>query len=162
MAYEVEKRNEVVYAVKITAEPKELEKEVNEICKEIRKTAKIPGFRPGKAPINIIKKYYEETIKDSLLRTFVAEKLSEAIKEKELQVITEPVVEELDFSLKENRFSTTVLFEVKPSIELKAEDYKGIKVKKTTREITDEDVEIVIEGLKNRQAEFQEVEREAK
>ena len=162
MAYEVEKRNEVVYAVKITAEPKELEKEVNEICKEIRKTAKIPGFRPGKAPINIIKKYYEETIKDSLLRTFVAEKLSEAIKEKELQVITEPVVEELDFSLKENRFSTTVLFEVKPSIELKAEDYKGIKVKKTTREITDEDVEKVIEGLKNRQAEFQEVEREAK
>ncbi len=162
MAYEVEKRNEVVYAVKITAEPKELEKEVNEICREIRKTAKIPGFRPGKAPINIIKKYYEETIKDSLLRTFVAEKLSEAIKEKELQVITEPVIEEMDFSLKENRFSTTVLFEVKPPIDLKAEDYKGIKVKKTTREITDRDVERVIEGLRNRQAEFKEVEREAK
>ena len=162
MAYEVEKRNEVVYAVKITAEPEELKKEVNEICKEIRKTAKIPGFRPGKAPINIIKKYYEETIRDSLLRTFVSEKLSEAIKEKELQVITEPLIEELDFSLDEDRFSATVLFEVKPPIELKAEDYKGIKVKKTTREITDEDVEKVIEGLKNRQAELKEVEREAK
>ena len=162
MAYEVEKRSEVVYAVKITAEPEKLKKEVNEICREIRKTAKLPGFRPGKAPINIIKKHYEETIRDSLLRTFVFEKVSEAIKEKELQIITEPFIEKLDFSLDENRFSVTVLFEVKPFIELKAEDYKGIKVKKTTRKITREDVEKVIEGLKNRQAEFKEVEREAK
>ncbi|WP_163327958.1 trigger factor [Desulfurobacterium thermolithotrophum] len=162
MAYEVEKRNEVLYAVKISAEPTELEKEVNEICKEIKKTAKIPGFRPGKAPINIIKKYYEETIRDALLRNFVPEKLSEAIKENNLQVISEPVVEALDFSLKENKFSTTVLFEVKPAIELKPEDYKGIKATKTIREITDEDVEKVIEGLRNQQAQFNEVDREAR
>ncbi|ADY73673.1 Trigger factor [Desulfurobacterium thermolithotrophum DSM 11699] len=162
MAYEVEKRNEVLYAVKISAEPTELEKEVNEICKEIKKTAKIPGFRPGKAPINIIKKYYEETIRDALLRNFVPEKLSEAIKENNLQVISELVVEALDFSLKENKFSTTVLFEVKPAIELKPEDYKGIKATKTIREITDEDVEKVIEGLRNQQAQFNEVDREAR
>ncbi len=161
MAYEVEKRGDVVYAVKILSEGEELEKEVNQICKEIKKTAKVPGFRPGKAPINIIKRHFEDTIRDTLVRTFVPGVLREAIEENKLSPLTEPLIEELDFNLKSNKLEVSVVFEVKPEIELKPEDYRGIKVKKTVREITDEDIEKVIEGLKNQSATWKEVEREA-
>ncbi|MEO2067967.1 MAG: trigger factor [Desulfurobacteriaceae bacterium] len=162
MAYEVEKRNEVLYGVKISLEGEAFEKEVNDICKEIRKTAKVPGFRPGKAPLNIIKKYYEETIRDSLLRGFTVRELSEVVNKENLKMVSEPVVEDLNFSLKDAKFATTIVFEVKPEIDLKEEDYKGIKVKKTVREITDKDVEKVIEGIRNNQANFVDVDREAK
>jgi len=162
MAYEVERRNEVLYGVKISLEGEAFEKEVNDICKEIRKSAKVPGFRPGKAPINIIKKYYEETIRDSLLRGFAVRELSEVVNKENLKMVSEPVVEDLNFSLKDAKFTTTIVFEIKPEIDLKEEDYKGIKVKKTVREITDKDVEKVIEGIRNNQANFVDVEREAK
>ncbi len=162
MAYEVEKRNDIVYAVKIFSQGEELEKEVNQICREIKKTAKVPGFRPGKAPINIIKRHFEDTIRDTLVRTLVPTLLREAIEENKLSPLTEPVIEELDFDIKSNKLEVSVVFEVKPEIELKPEDYKGIKVTKTVREITEEDVEKVIEGLRNQSASWKEVEREAK
>ena len=162
MAYEVERRNEVVYAVKLVAEPQELEREVNEICREIRKTAKIPGFRPGRAPINLIKRYYEDTIKDALLRGFIPEKLKEVIEKENLRLATEPGVEDFNLDLKDNRLEVVLVLEVKPEIDLKPEDYRGIKVKKTTRKITDKDVDKVIEGLRNQSATWKEVEREAK
>ena len=162
MAYEVEKRSEVLYAVKLVAEPQEIEKEVNEICKEIRKSAKIPGFRPGRAPINLIKKYYEDTIRDALFRGFVSEKLKEVVEKENLQLITDPGVEDYSLDLNNNNFEVVLLLEVKPEIELKPEDYKGIKVKKTTRKITDEDVEKVVEGLRNQAATWKEVEREVR
>ena len=162
MAYEVERRSEVIYAVKLVAEPQELEKEVNDICKEIRKSAKIPGFRPGRAPINLIKRYYEDTIRDALFRGFVSEKLREIVEKENIQLISDPGVEDYTIDLNNNSLEVVLLLEVKPEIELKPEDYKGIKVKKTTRKITDKDVEKVVEGLRNQAATWKEVNREVK
>ncbi len=162
MTYTVEKVNDVLLRVKITGEPQEVEKEINEICKEIRKTAKVPGFRPGKAPINIIKKYYEDTIRDSLVRSFVPLKLREVLEKEKIQLLSDPGIEDLQCDVKNNAFEVTLIVEKKPEIELKPEDYKGIKAKKTVREITDEDVEKVIEGMKNQLANWKEVDREAK
>jgi len=162
MDYTVEKVNDVILKVKITGDPKEIEKEINEICKEIRKNAKVPGFRPGKAPVNIIKKYYEETIRDSLVRSYVPAKLQEIIEKENIQLLSDPGIEDLQCDVKNNKFEVTLILEKKPEINLKPEDYKGIKVKKTVREITDEDVDKVIEGMRNQLATWKEVDREAK
>ncbi|MEO2066517.1 MAG: trigger factor, partial [Desulfurobacteriaceae bacterium] len=162
MKYELEKRGDVIYGLKITAEPEELRKEVNLIAKEIGKNAKVPGFRPGKAPVSIIKKYYQDEIRDALLRTFVPRKLGEVVEKEGLKLLTEPGVEDLKFDLKNDTFEISLVLEVKPEVELSKEDYTGIKVKKTKRELGDKDVEKVIEGLRNQLAQWKEVEREAK
>ncbi len=162
MKYELEKRGDVIYGLKITAEPEELRKEVNLIAKEIGKNAKVPGFRPGKAPVPIIKKYYQDEIRDALLRTFVPRKLGEVVEKEGLKLLTEPGVEDLKFDLKNDTFEISLVLEVKPEVELSKEDYTGIKVKKTKRELGDKDVEKVIEGLRNQLAQWKEVEREAK
>ncbi|RKQ61716.1 trigger factor [Thermovibrio guaymasensis] len=162
MKYELEKRGDVIYGLKITAEPEELRKEVNLIAKEIGKNAKVPGFRPGKAPVPIIKKYYQDEIRDALLRTFIPRKLGEVVEKEGLKLLTEPGVEDFKFDLKNDTFEISLVLEVKPEVELSKEDYTGIKVKKTKRELGDKDVEKVIEGLRNQLAQWKEVEREAK
>jgi len=162
MAYTLEKKSDVLYSATITAEPEKLEKEIESIAKAIGKNAKLPGFRPGKAPISVIKRHFADTIKEELVRHIVPEELNRLIEEEKLKPISEPVIEELNYSEPEKRFECRVAFEVKPEIELKPEDYRGIKVKKTTRKITDEDVEKVIQSIRNREAKFHEVDREAK
>ncbi len=162
MAYTLEKKSDVLYSATITAEPEKLEKEIESIAKAIGKNAKLPGFRPGKAPISVIKRHFADTIKEELVRHIVPEELNRLIEEEKLKPISEPVIEELNYSEPEKRFECRVAFEVKPEIELKPEDYRGIKVKKTTRKITDEDVEKVIQSIRNREAKFNEVDREAK
>ncbi|WP_456398134.1 trigger factor [Desulfurobacterium sp.] len=159
MACRLNKREGVIYEAKISFEPEKVEKEVNTICKEIRKSAKIPGFRPGKAPMNIIKKQYKELIEENLIRVLVPEELDKAIKDAGLTVISEPLIEELNFDDKKNTLECIVIFEVKPEIKLKPEDYKSIKVTKTVRKITDEDVKKAVESLLNREAKFEEVDR---
>ena len=162
MKYELEKRGDVIYGLKIVAEPEELKKEVDLIAREIGKNAKVPGFRPGKAPAHIIKKYYQEEIRDALLRTFVPRKLAEVIEKEGLKLLTDPAVEDINLDLKNNTFEVSLVLEVKPEVNITKEDYTGIKVKKTTREIGDEDVEKVVEGLRNQLAQWKEVDREAK
>jgi len=162
MKYEIENVNEVVKKLKLEFGPEELSKEIDAVCREIGKRAKVPGFRPGRAPASVIKKYYEDDIKDALLRTFVPSKLGEVLEKEGLKLVTEPAVESYDVDLKSGNMEVVLVLEVKPEIELKPEDYKGIKVKKTKREIGEEDVEKVIEGLRNQSAVWKEVDREAK
>ena len=161
MACTVSKREGVVYEAKIVAEPDVVKKEVENICKEIRKNAKVPGFRPGKAPLNIIKKQYRDLIEENLVRAIVPQELDKGIKEANLVLISEPYIEDLKYDDKNNSLECVVVFEVKPDIDLKPEDYRGIKVTKTVRKIEDKDVEQVLESLLNRDAKFEEVERPA-
>jgi len=162
MKYQLEQREGVVYSLKLTGEPEEVKREVELIAKEIGKTAKLPGFRPGKAPVNIIKKHFADDIRDALLRAYLPRKLGEIIEKEGLQLISEPLIEDVKFDVNTGELEVSLILEVKPQIELKKEDYTGIKVKKTTREIEDKDVEKVIEGLRNQLANWKEVDREAK
>ncbi len=161
MACTIAKREGVVYEAKIVAEPEAVKKEVENICKEIRKNAKIPGFRPGKAPVSIIKKQYKDLIEENLVRAIVPDELDKNIKASDLSIISEPYIESLKFDENNNNFECVVVFEVKPEIELKSEDYKGIKVEKIVRTISGEDVDKVVESLLNREAKFEEVEKSA-
>jgi len=162
MSYKLEQRKGVIYALELSAEPKEVLAEIDSIAKEIGKNAKLPGFRPGKAPVSIVKKYYQDEIKDAFVRTFLARQVGQILKDEGIEILSEPIVEELELDLNSGKFKATVLLEVKPKIDLSKEDYTGIKVKKRTRKIEDKDVEKVVEGLRNQLAVWKEVDREAK
>ncbi|ADU97332.1 trigger factor [Thermovibrio ammonificans] len=162
MKYQLTQESPVIYKLTLELEQDEVQPAVNAAAKEIGKQAKIPGFRPGKAPVHVVKKFYAQEIKSALINTLLAQKIGEVIEKEGLELIGEPRLAEFDVDLKNNTAKAVVILEVKPQIELKPEDYKGIEVKVQKRAVGEKEVERVIEGLRNQAAQWKEVEREAK
>lgn len=147
--------------VKILSECKresELHIEADEVMKEFEKIvsqfssrAKIPGFRPGKAPRNIIKQRFYPEIKESLFNSLVPKALSDELKAQNLNPIGMPVVNDLHF--KEGQpLRIKARFEVWPEFNLP--EYKKIKVKNKKISVTDQEINQSLEELRARSAEY--------
>ncbi|RKX19663.1 MAG: trigger factor [Candidatus Zixiibacteriota bacterium] len=126
-------------------------------CFDLYRTkANISGFRPGKVPINLLKQRFGESIKADVFEKLVANALSNAIKQENLDPISKPKISEVDFD--ENKpLKFKAEFEVKPEIDLKG--YKGLKLEKRVREVTDADVDNSLKLLQQKYAEFHSVNR---
>jgi len=119
------------------------------IYEEVRKQAKIKGFRPGKIPKPIITQYYKEYIDDELKKRMVQNTMYDALLEAKVAPIMEPHV---DFLEKEGKQGYTLECEVLPEVELP--NYKGIEVETEPVKVTDEDVTKRIEGQQQMHAEI--------
>ncbi|MEO1235500.1 MAG: trigger factor [Planctomycetota bacterium] len=120
--------------------------------------AVLPGFRRGRAPRRLLEKRFAESIRGDVKGQLLSESYSQAIEDEGLDVIGEPDVkdaEELELP-ESGPFSFTVEVEVTPDFELPAFD--GIKVKKKTSEVTDEDVAQEIEQYRERYGQMSAVE----
>ncbi|HEY0405960.1 MAG TPA: trigger factor [Pyrinomonadaceae bacterium] len=127
------------------------------------KMASVPGFRPGHAPVSVVRTRFKEEIRSEALRELVPEAINNAINENALDVIGEPDVhldnaEGLD-KMGEQPISVHVHVEVWPQIELG--EYRGMEATRRVRPVTDEDVERVLEGLREQSAALQPVEDRA-
>ncbi len=133
-------------------------REWESVAKEFQRHAKIPGFRPGKAPQSLIDTRFAKDIKDELQNKLLRESLNEAIKQKNLRVLTVSKVE--DVQIDENktmRFRASVV--TAPDFELP--DYSSIPVEAAKRAVGDEDVEKWLEQLREPHASFEAVEGRA-
>ncbi len=125
----------------------------NEAYKKNVKNMNIPGFRKGKAPKHIIKKFYGETVFfDDAINACLPEAYEEAIKESGLNVVGNP---QFDLVSLEGDIVLKAIGFVKP--EVKIEKYKGIKVTKNVAEVTDEAVDAEVERARKRNARVIEV-----
>jgi trigger factor len=135
--------------VEIPAE--EVSRRIEEEFVELRKAVPLRGFRKGKAPMDMVKRLFRDSVQTELSERLVKEALSDAIKEKDLKVLSMggvdggTLVEGEDFV-----FSATL--EVVPEVE--AKDYKGIPVVMEKGKVTDEDVAVAIERLRTPHARF--------
>lgn len=134
--------------------------EFDSVYQEYQRKVRIPGFRKGKAPLEMIKSRYKEKVTKDVLDKLLPEAYEEAVKQSNLTPLTLPVLkEEIDF--KEGLpLQFKVLIEVRPEIELK--DYQGLKLKKKIVQITEEHVQNALNYLQDKNAELHSVEREAK
>jgi trigger factor len=121
-----------------------IEKEILDSLENIRKTANIPGFRPGKAPMSLIEKRFGKQVEEDVLEKIIPKAYIDALNEADLTPVTDPVVEEKTDFKRKNPFSMTLLVEVLPKVEL---NYEGIKVKDIPVSVSDEDVNDVLKGL---------------
>lgn len=119
---------------------------------EVRRRARIPGFRPGKAPEHVILKTYRGDIEQSMLRVLVEGSIGEAVDQVEGRVLAvrevhpEPLADgDLPF-----RYSATV--EVPPKIEVKDKDWKKLKVDRPVQVVGDDEVDRVLSDLQGRNA----------
>jgi trigger factor len=145
----------------LTAEvpTQEVEQEVDRIAREYARSAKVPGFRPGKVPLNIIRQRYGNDLLKEATQKIIERCWKDAIVEHKLAPLTEPALKEMD-----NKPGTplkfTLSFEVLPDLEVK--DYKGVQVTMPPSEVTDEEVNRAIENLRERHAQFVPVDGEAR
>ncbi|MBI4853535.1 MAG: trigger factor [Acidobacteria bacterium] len=139
--------------VEVPAE--KVSEEFKRVCKMVAQNASVPGFRPGRAPVSVVKTRFRKEIREQVMRDMLPDVLKSAIVDNKLAVVGEPNIDE--FTLNEGQplvFKAKV--EVLPDFELK--DYKGLPLTKKIRIITDDMVEKQLEKLRQQQANLTPVE----
>ena len=134
-----------------------IQKEYSTSLHSVRQKAKIPGFRPGHAPENIIEKKFGNDIKNDILDRIIPDYYSKALKEADLVPVTLPNFEgSLEFKKDEPlRFSLAV--EVRPRVS--ALNYSGLKVDDAEISVSDKDLDDTLRGLQDERALFEVVDR---
>jgi len=129
----------------------EVQEEFNKILNQFSTRAKVQGFRPGKAPKDMIKRMFFSEIRKSLLDSLIPKALGAELKSLNLKPISTPVIKDINFQEGESLF-LTVYFEVLP--DFKIHDYKKIGVAKKQVSITKEEVEQSLKDLQQKAAEY--------
>jgi trigger factor len=125
--------------------------------KDFQRHASLAGFRPGKAPAELVLKKHEKDILDEVKRKLMADSYKAGIKDKKLEVINLLDIEEVHFAKGEAmQFVATV--ETEPVFEMP--DYRGLPAKRELATVTDADVEKALAALREQRATFQKIERE--
>jgi len=117
--------------------------------------AKIPGYRPGKAPARVIEKRYQKQIDEELRSQLVRRGCQEGIKKEDLDVLHVSEVKDEEFHL-DDTFTFTAHLAVAPEFELP--DYKEIPIEVKKVDVTDHDVDHALHHLRQRMADFQDIE----
>lgn len=115
-----------------------------EVFKKIGQEAEIAGFRPGKAPRDILEKHYSSIAHEEVLKSLVPEIYNKAIESENLDVVDLPKISEV--KLNKDTLSFTATVEIKPQIQLK--DYKGIKINYKDIEVSQEEVKARVGSIK--------------
>ena len=133
-------------------------KATEKVARDLARVARVPGFRPGKAPVTLIRRRFAEDIQGEVLQSLVPEYIEKALEEKKLIPITRPSVDKVDFKEGEPlRFRA--VFEVLPEFELG--DYKNLAINVDAIETGDAQVDKTIEDIRERAATFVPVEGRA-
>ncbi|NLT65705.1 MAG: trigger factor [Acidobacteria bacterium] len=136
-------------AVEIPAS--EVDQEVSNLAREYARNAKVPGFRPGKAPLSIIRQRYGSELWKDATQKIIERCWRDAVEEHKLQPLAEPVVKDMEHE-PGSPLKFTVAFEIMPPVEVK--EYKGLKVTVPRKEIGDEDVNRSLEMIREQHAQY--------
>ena len=139
--------------------PQEVDQEVENLAREYARSAKVPGFRPGRVPLNIIRQRYGSDLLKDATQSLIERCWKDALSEHDLHPLAQPVVKEIE-NKPGSPLKFTVSFEILPKLEVK--DYKGVQVTLPSSEVADENVDQAIERLREQHAQFVPTEGEAR
>jgi trigger factor len=145
------KISESKWEIEIEIPVTETNEEMKRITAQYSSRAKVRGFRPGKAPEEIIKRMYYPDIKETLINSLVPKALNKELKDKNIIPVGQPIVSDLHFSEGEPlRFKAQI--EVWPELHLP--EYKNIRVKKRKASVTEKELEESLEELRLESAQY--------
>jgi trigger factor len=142
----------------VTLDPSEVDAEHQAVVGEIAKIARIPGFRPGKAPATMVAKRFSKEIAEEFKQKVVAKAYRSALEKEKLDVLNIVNVEEGKIATGEPA-DVTITLDVRPEFQLP--EYVGLQTEVAPVDPTDAEVEKVIEGLRAERADFKKAERAA-
>jgi trigger factor len=144
--------------VRIEVDAAAVDAAFEEVGKNFVRQVSIPGFRPGKAPKSMVLKRYESGIQEEVKKKLLPDSYRQAVKDQNLKVIGYPDIEEIQFGKGQSlQFAATI--ETAPEFELP--EYKGLPVKRESKQVTDDDVVKAMKTLRERVAKFETVTRPA-
>lgn len=141
----------------ISVPAEQIEKLVNESLKREAKRARIPGFRPGKVPMSVVSKRYGAAIRQDVTGEIMQRNFVEAIIAEKLNPAGAPTF--MPGASDADKFEFVATFEVYPEVELKGLD--AIEVEQPKADVTDADVDSMIETLRKQHATFDAAQRAA-
>ena len=154
MKVQVEKQPGSVSKLQIELPGDEVAKEWDAIASSFAKLAKIPGYRPGKAPRSVIEKRFRKEIQEEVTKKLVSKSYHEAIEKEQLKVASLADIEDVQFGDdKSMRFRATVV--TTPEFDLP--DYKKISVELPDTKVSDAEIDAALERLRDQSADFVDV-----
>ena len=139
------------HSLEIAIPADEVETEANRVTADVQKRAKLPGFRPGKAPASLIRKQFAGDIRQQVVENLIPKALQKQIEAENLNVVGRPDIKDLHFHEGQPlRFKAE--FEVFPQIELG--EYKDVEIEYHEPEVGDEDVEKRLNEIRDQKAEY--------
>ncbi|WP_016955530.1 trigger factor [Catenovulum agarivorans] len=144
--------------VTITVPADKVESAVKSRLQGLAKTQRIDGFRPGKVPVSVIKKRFGAAVRQEVAQEVIQQNFYQAVVQEKLNPAGTPSIQEQSMNEGED-FSFTAVFEVYP--EVKVEGLDALKVEKATAEVTDADLDNMLETLRKQHSKFETVERAA-
>jgi len=142
--------------MRVEIEAQKVDETFETITKDFQKQANLPGFRPGKAPREMVVRKYGKDIQDEVKRKLISDSYRQAVEDQKLDVLGYPDIEEIQFNRGQSlQFAATV--ETAPEFELP--DYKGLIVKREARAVTEEDIERALKALREPRVSFKTVDR---
>jgi trigger factor len=145
--------------LRVELDAKSVDETFDAITKDYQKQASLPGFRPGKAPRDLVIKKYEADIQSDARRKLIGESYRKALEEKKISAVSQPDIEEIQFGRGQSlQFAATI--ETAPEFQLPS--YKGLAIKREIKSVTDEDVAEALKRLAQQHVKFETVTRELK
>ncbi len=142
--------------MRVEVEAQKVDETLESVTKDFQKEANLPGFRPGKAPREMVLRKYTKDIEAESKRKLISEAYHKALEEQKFDVVGYPDIEEIQFGRGQPlQFAATI--ETSPEFELP--EYKGIPVQREDRNVTDEDVVRALDVLRQSRATFEKVDR---
>ncbi len=149
MKVEVESLDKVRKNIEVILEADKVEELREGIYQDLKKQAKIKGFRPGKVPKSVIQAYYKDFIDDELKKKMVESTMGEALSGTDIRPVSEPRVQ---FFEGDDKVGYTMEIEVIPEFDLPA--YEGIEVEVAPVKVTDEEIARRIEDMRETHAQM--------
>jgi len=145
MKTNVEEINPVKKKLIVEIDSAEVETMLQAAYKKVGKKAKIPGFRPGKAPKKILERYFGDQVHEDVTRDIISNTFPKALQESDMYPLGTPLLEKDSLKAGEN-FTYTAIMEVRPEFEVK--DYLGIELEKEECVISEDKVRERLEQIR--------------
>jgi len=140
----------VEFDVEVAAD--RVKSELDKAYVEVARSARVPGFRPGKAPRKVLSHFYGAKIQADVVQRLVDETFPKAMTEHQLQPVTQPAIETRKLT-ENSSFSYKARVEILPKIE--SVEYEGLEAKRPKAVVSDEEVDKEIDGLRKAHATLQ-------
>lgn len=144
--------------LRVELDAPEVDAAFEEVANDFRKHAALPGFRPGKAPRDMVLRKYDKEIQEGVKKKLVSDSYKKAVEEKKLDVLGYPDIEEVQFG-RGQPLHFVANIETQPEIQLP--EYKGLPAKREIASVTEADIERAVQLLREKQMQFQPVARPA-
>ena len=158
MQVSVEAGDGLVRQIKVDLPAESIEQEVDKRLRDFARSARLPGFRPGKVPLKLLRQRYGASVRGEVFGEQVQSSFPKAVAEAELRPVGVPDIEP-DIDQAQGRYSYVAKFEVLPDIELAT--LSGQSIARPVAEVTEADVDAMIERLRQQHKTWSPVERPA-